>query len=152
MSTMHAGSLAQLIERLTGKPINIPITFIDNLNVVVLQGCVYIKGNLERRVLTIYEIERYVPEIGKIAAREVFVWNRIKDKHEFRGKYNSYILEKKVAQIMKLKDPKKIYEILELRARILQRMVEEGIFDFYEVWDVIRRYYEYGLAGLPFTI
>ncbi|MEM4588269.1 MAG: type II/IV secretion system ATPase subunit, partial [Nanopusillaceae archaeon] len=83
MSTFHAGSLNQLIERLTGEPINIPITFIDNLNVVVLQGTVYIKGKMERRVLKIYEIERYIHELKRIAAREVFVWDRINDKHVF---------------------------------------------------------------------
>jgi len=152
MSTFHAGSLSQLIERLTGEPINIPITFIDNLNIVVLQGTVYIKGKMERRVLSIYEIERYVPEIKRMAAREVFVWDRLKDKHVFRGKYNSYILERKIAPMLRLDNPKKIYDILEFRAKILKRMVEEEIFDFYEVWEVLKRFYEYGPAGLPFAV
>ncbi len=152
LSTMHAGSVRQLIERLTGPPMNVPITFIDNLNIVVLQGTVFIKGNMERRVLSITEIERYIPEINRIATREVFVWDKLKDKHVFRGKYNSYILEYKIAPMMRLKDRRKIYEILELRKRILERMVEEKIFDFFEVWNVIRRFYEYGIEGLPFSL
>ncbi len=152
LSTMHAGSVRQLIERLTGPPMNVPITFIDNLNVVVLQGTVFIKGNMERRVLSITEIERYIPEINRVATREVFVWDKIKDRHIFRGKYNSYILEYKIAPMMRLKDRRKIYEILELRKRILERMVEEKIFDFFEVWEVIRRFYEYGIEGLPFSL
>lgn len=152
MSTFHAGSLTQLIERLTGEPINIPITFIDNLNIVVLQGTVYIKGKMERRVLGIYEIERYIHHLKRIAAREVFVWNRIADKHIFRGRYNSYILEYKIAPLLRLADRRKIYNILEERARILKRMVEEGIFDFFEVWEVIKRYYQEGPKGLPFAI
>jgi len=152
MSTFHAGSLTQLIERLTGEPINIPITFIDNLNIVVLQGTVYIKGKMERRVLKIYEIERYIHQLKRIAAREVFVWDRINDKHIFRGKYNSYILEYKIAPLLRLADRRKIYDILEERARILRRMVEEGIFDFFEVWEVIKKYYQEGVRGLPFSI
>ena len=152
MSTFHSGSLSQLIERLTGEPIKIPITFIDNLNIVVFQGTVFIKGNMERRVLNIYEIERYLPELGRIAARNVFVWDRLRDKHVFRGKYNSYILERKIAPMLRLKNPKKIYDILAFRAKILKRMVEEEIFDFYEVWEVIKRFYEYGPSGFPFTV
>ncbi|MEM1895955.1 MAG: type II/IV secretion system ATPase subunit [Nanopusillaceae archaeon] len=152
MSTFHAGSLNQLIERLTGEPINIPITFIDNLNVVVLQGTVYIKGKMERRVLKIYEIERYIHELKRIAAREVFVWDRINDKHVFRGKYNSYILEYKIAPLLRLPDRRKIYDILEERAKILKRMVEEEIFDFFEVWEVIKKFYSEGKKGLPFVV
>ena len=152
MSTFHAGSLAQLIERLTGEPINIPITFIDNLNIVVLQGTFSVKGRMERRVLSIYEIERYIHELKRIAAREVFIWDRVRDKHVFRGKYNSYILEYKIAPMLRLSDRKKIYEILDQRAKILKRMVEEEIFDFFEVWEVIKKFYEEGIQGLPFSI
>lgn len=152
MSTFHAGSLNQLIERLTGEPINIPITFIDNLNVVVLQGTVYIKGKMERRVLKIYEIERYIHELKRIAAREVFVWDRINDKHVFRGKYNSYVLEYKIAPLLRLSDRRKIYDILEERAKILKRMAEEEIFDFFEVWEVIKKFYSEGKKGLPFVV
>ncbi|MEM5872935.1 MAG: type II/IV secretion system ATPase subunit [Candidatus Aenigmatarchaeota archaeon] len=152
MSTFHAGSLNQLIERLTGEPINIPITFIDNLNIVVLQGTVYIKGKMERRVLKIYEIERYIHELKRIAAREVFVWDRINDKHVFRGKYNSYVLEYKIAPLLRLPDRRKIYDILEERAKILKRMVEEEIFDFFEVWEVIKKFYSEGKKGLPFVV
>ncbi|MEM1684222.1 MAG: type II/IV secretion system ATPase subunit [Nanopusillaceae archaeon] len=152
ISTFHAGSLNQLVERLTGEPINIPITFIDNLNVVVLQGTTYIKGKMERRVLRIYEIERYIHELKRIAAREVFIWDRINDKHTFRGKYNSYILEYKIAPLLRLPDRRKIYDILEERAKILKRMVEEEIFDFFEVWETIKKFYSEGKGGLPFAI
>ncbi|RDD52312.1 hypothetical protein BA065_02370 [Nanoarchaeota archaeon NZ13-N] len=152
MSTFHAGSLTQLVERLTGEPINIPITFLDNLNIVVLQGTVYIKGKMERRVLRIYEIERFIHQLKRIAAREVFVWDRINDKHSFRGKYNSYILEYKIAPLLKLADRRKIYDIIEERSRVLKRMVEEEIFDFFEVWEVIKKYYQEGIRGLPFSI
>ncbi len=152
LSTFHAGNLSMLIQRLTGNPINIPITFIDNLNIVVMQATVFIKGNMERRVTGIFEIERYIPEMKKVAARQVFAWNNLKDRHEFRGKYNSYILEYKIAPMLRLADKKKIYDILEFRAKILKRMVEEEIFDFYEVWEIIRKFYEEGPSALPFSI
>jgi len=152
LSTFHSGNLTMLIQRLTGNPINIPITFIDNLNVTVFQRAVYINGEMERRVVSIYEIERYLPEFNRVAARNVFVWDERRDKHIFRGKYNSYVLEKKIAPMRRLANPRKIYDILEFRAKILKRMVEEEIADFYEVWEVIKRFYEYGPAGLPFSV
>lgn len=152
MSTFHAGSLQQLIERLTGEPINVPISYIDNLNIVVLQGTIMINNKMERRVLSIYEIERYLPEMKRIAAREVFTYDRIRDRGIFRGKYNSYIMERKIAPILRLQDRKKIYDIIELRARILKRMVEEEIFNFFEVWEEIKNFYLYGTSGLSFSL
>ncbi|MGC9079131.1 MAG: type II/IV secretion system ATPase subunit [Nanopusillaceae archaeon] len=152
MTTFHSGNITQLIERLTGEPINIPITFIDNLNIAVFTSSVNIKGRAERRVTSIYEIEKYVAEIKKVAVRRVFAWESVRDKHIFSGKYNSYILEKKVAPLMKIEDKRKIYEILDYRARILKRMVEEKIFDFYEVWEILKEFYLNGPSALPFTV
>ncbi|MEM4511650.1 MAG: hypothetical protein QXD25_02455, partial [Nanopusillaceae archaeon] len=103
-------------------------------------------------VLKIYEIERYIHELKRIAAREVFVWDRINDKHVFRGKYNSYVLEYKIAPLLRLPDRRKIYDILEERAKILKRMAEEEIFDFFEVWEVIKKFYSEGKKGLPFIV
>ena len=40
LSTFHAASVEKLIQRLTGDPINVPKTYIDNLNVVVIQAAV----------------------------------------------------------------------------------------------------------------
>jgi flagellar protein FlaI len=37
MATFHAASVEKLIQRLTGNPINIPKTYIDNLNLVIIQ-------------------------------------------------------------------------------------------------------------------
>ncbi|MGB9674674.1 MAG: hypothetical protein ACPLX8_00915, partial [Nanopusillaceae archaeon] len=122
------------------------------LNIAVFTSSVNIKGRAERRVTSIYEIEKYVAEIKKVAVRRVFAWESVRDKHIFSGKYNSYILEKKVAPLMKIEDKRKIYEILDYRARILKRMVEEKIFDFYEVWEILKEFYLNGPSALPFTV
>ncbi len=152
LATFHAGSVKKLIQRLTGDPINVPITFIDNLNVVLIQQAVYRKGQFLRRCLVVEEIEGYYEEVGGVVTRTVFEWDSVTDKHNFRGLYNSYILENKIAQTAGLEDPREIYEEMFLRARILQRMVELKIFDYYEVVKVIWSYYKKGLQGLPFRI
>ncbi len=152
LATFHAGSVKKLIQRLTGEPINVPITFIDNLNVVLIQQAVYRKGQFLRRCLVVEEIEGYYEEVGGVVTRTVFEWDSVMDKHNFRGLYNSYILENKIAQTAGFDDPRQIYEEMFLRARILQRMVELKIFDYFEVTKVIWSFYKKGLQGLPFKL
>jgi flagellar protein FlaI len=152
MTTFHSGNIVSLIERLTGEPINIPITFIDNLNIAVFTTSVTVKGRYERRVTNIYEIEKYIAELKKVAVRNVFTWNSVQDKHMFIGKYNSYILEKKIAPLMKIDDKRKIYQILDYRAKILKKMVENEIFDFFEVWEILKNFYINGPSALPFSV
>ena len=152
LATFHAGSVKKLIQRLTGEPINVPITFIDNLNVVLIQQAVYRKGQFLRRCLVVEEIEGYYEEVGGVVTRTVFEWDSVTDKHNFRGLYNSYILENKIAQTAGFVDPRQIYEEMFLRARILQRMVELKIFNYFEVTKVIWSFYKKGLQGLPFRL
>ncbi len=152
LATFHAGSVKKLIQRLTGEPINVPITFIDNLNVVLIQQAVYRKGQFLRRCLVIEEIEGYYEEIGGVVTRSVFEWDSVNDEHIFRGLYNSYVLENKIAQTAGYEDPREIYNELELRSRILSRMIEERIMDYYEVAKVIWGFYKKGIEGLPFRL
>ncbi|RLF09636.1 MAG: hypothetical protein DRJ98_07800 [Thermoprotei archaeon] len=152
LATFHAGSVKKLIQRLTGDPINVPITFIDNLNVVLIQQAVYRKGQFLRRCLQVEEIEGYFEEIDGIVTRAVFEWDSVTDKHIFRGLYNSYVLENKIAQTAGFDDPRKIYEELELRAMILDKMVENKIFDYHEVSKIIWDYYKRGIEALPFKL
>jgi flagellar protein FlaI len=152
LATFHAGSVKKLIQRLTGDPINVPITFIDNLNVVLIQQAVYRKGQFLRRCLQVEEIEGYFEEIDGVVTRAVFEWDSVTDEHIFRGLYNSYVLENKIAQTAGFEDPRQIYEELELRAMILNRMIEEKIFDYYKVKDIIWAYYKKGIEALPFRL
>jgi len=152
ISTFHAGNPHTMIQRLTGHPINVPIASIDNLNVVLIQQAVSQGGHFVRRVLSITEIERYYDAEKKVITREVFAWDPISDVHRFRGLYNSYILEKKIAAILGYEDTRQIYKELDMRARILEKMVEHEIYDYFEVWKVLKRFHEEGVRGLPFAV
>lgn len=152
MSTFHAGNPHTMIQRLTGHPINVPIASIDNLHVVLIQQAVSQGGHFVRRVLSMTEIERYYDAEKKVITREVFNWDPISDEHRFRGLYNSYILEKKIAALLGYEDTRDIYKELDLRARIIDKMIENEIFDYFAVWDVFKRFHEEGTAGLPFTV
>ncbi|RMF05542.1 hypothetical protein D6764_04500 [Candidatus Woesearchaeota archaeon] len=152
MSTFHAGSVHSMIQRLTGEPINVPIAFIDNLNVVLIQQAVAHGGHFVRRVLSVTEIERYYDVANKVITRQVFAWDPVEDKHRFRGLYNSYLLEKKIAAILGYEDTREIYKELDKRRRIIEKMVEHKIFNYFDVWELLKRYHLEGEQALPFTI
>lgn len=152
VSTFHAGSVHSMIQRLNGDPINIPLTFIDNLNVVLIQSAVYVKGKVERRVLSITEIVKYNDEVKKVLTKEVFRWDGLKDRHMFRGLYNSYILEQKIAKNLSLSDPREIYDIMKKRSRIIEGLIDNKIMDYFEVVKLLKRYKEEGDRALPFHV
>jgi flagellar protein FlaI len=152
MSTFHAGSVHSMIQRLTGEPLNIPMAFMDNLNVVLIQSAVYVNGKVERRVLSITELVKYSDEVKKILTREVFLWDPIKDKHNFRGLYNSHILEKKIAAQIGLKDPRQIYDLMFKRTRIIKALCESGIDNYFEIVDLLAKYRRDGERALPFKV
>ncbi|ABR54878.1 type II secretion system protein E [Methanococcus vannielii SB] len=152
ISTFHAATVRKMIQRLTGDPINIPQTFMDNLNVCLFQLAVYARGKFLRRVVTVEEIEGYYKEVDGVITRGVFEWDPQKDIHNFTGLNNSYILEDKIATVAGYEDPREIYDELDLRVRILEEMIARGIFGYYEVLDVIWSFYEKGLEGLPFQV
>ncbi|TGC10875.1 type II/IV secretion system ATPase subunit [Methanolobus halotolerans] len=152
LATFHASAVTKMIQRLTADPINVPVTFIDNLNVAMILSAVYRKGKFLRRCLAIEEIEGYYEEVGGVVTRAVFQWDPETDKHHFRGLNNSFILENKIATKLGYEDKRKIYEDLFLRARILEEMRSRGIDDYYDVLEIIVNFYKHGVDGLPFVV
>ncbi|NOR48955.1 MAG: hypothetical protein GQ533_13085 [Methanosarcinaceae archaeon] len=152
LATFHASAITKMIQRLTGDPINVPVTFIDNLNVGMILQAVYRKGQFLRRCISIDEIEGYYEEAGGVVTRAVFQWDPETDTHAFRGLNNSFILEDKIATKLGYEDKRKIYEDMFLRSRILEEMRSRGIDDYYEVNDILVNFYRHGIDGLPFPV
>ena len=76
MATFHASTVEKLIQRLTGSPINVPKTYIDNLNVVVIQTAVTLpNGKMGRRAVSINEIVGYDSSVDAFSFVEVFRWD-----------------------------------------------------------------------------
>jgi flagellar protein FlaI len=152
VTTFHAGSVTKVIQRFTGHPINIPKTFMDNLDIVIIQMAVDRKGKRLRRVLSVDEIEGYNKEVDGIISRKAYEWNAVDDTHLFKANRNSFILEQKIAAIAGFDDSMKIYDEYDRRKHILERMVEEKIFDYYEVVQFIWTFYRDGIQALPISI
>jgi flagellar protein FlaI len=152
LATFHAASTRKLIQRFTSDPINVPITFIDNLNVAFFQGGIYRGGKFLRRTLFIDEIVGYNEALGGIMTRTIFVWNAADDTHVFKGMNNSYILEEKIAVKRGYADKRRIYDDLALRTRILEEMVKRNILKFAQVDHIIEEFQKKGVNGLPFPV
>lgn len=150
LSTFHAPSTKQLIQRFTGDPINVPIRFMDNLNAVVFQSSLYEGGRLIRRVISVDEIIRYSKDLDGVLTRSVFRWDPFTDTHFFRGMNNSFILEEKIAPRLKFEDKRMVYDELKARAKILKQMVDRNIVAYDDVNRIMGAYYRAGgVEGLP---
>jgi archaeal flagellar protein FlaI len=152
MTTFHAGTVTKVIQRFTSDPINVPKTFMDNLDFVVIQLAIERDGKLIRRVTNIDEIEGYNRAVDGIMSRKAFEWDALKDEHKFTANRNSYILEERIAKTAGYQNLAEIYNLYDERKRILERMVEEEIMDYYEVVQFIWSYYREGLKGLPISL
>jgi flagellar protein FlaI len=147
MSTFHAATVTKLIQRLTGNPINVPKTYVDNLNVVVIAQHVRLpSGAGARRVTNISEIVGYDSVDDAFSFIDVFVWKPLEDAFDFRGYMSSYLLEEKIAPRRGIPREKrqKIYSQIKQRAEMLRRIHEAGITDFYEVHRMLNKAYREG--------
>ncbi len=142
MATFHAASIQKLIQRLVGDPINVPKNYVDNLNVVVIQIAVRLpNGKLGRRAVSINEIVSYDSQADAFAFVEVFKWDPVTDTFEFTGFNNSYLLEQKIA-VSRGYPParrRQIYNLIKRRARILEKLADSGVMEYYEVYKVISK-------------
>jgi flagellar protein FlaI len=147
MSTFHAASVAKLIQRVTGNPINVPKSYVDNLNLVVIcQQVRLANGNLARRLTSINEIVSYDSIADSFSFIEVFAWNPLDDTFVFRGNQNSFLLENKIAPRRGFPEGKRrqIYKILKQRAEVLKRICDQGKTNFYEVYAILSKAYREG--------
>jgi len=152
MTTFHAGTVTKVIQRFTGDPINVPKTFMDNLDFVVIQLAVDRDGKLMRRVTAIDEIEGYNRAVDGIMSRTAFEWDAVEDEHRFKANRNSFVLEEKIAKNAGYADTAEIYLEYDKRKHILDRMVEEDIMDYFEVVQFIWGYYKEGEKGIPISL
>ncbi len=140
MATFHADSVEKLIQRLTGNPILIPKTYIDNLNLVVIQSMVRLpNGKPGRRLISMNEIVNYDSESDSFSYVEVFKWDNSNDTFEFTGYMNSYMLEEVIAMKRGLPPNRKreIYDELTRRTNLLRRLKDQGLTGFQEIYQVL---------------
>jgi len=151
MSTFHAASVEKLIQRLCSDPINIPMTHVDNLNLVIIQSAVTRPdGGKVRRMLSINELVGYDPDTGGFSFIAMFIWNPTTDEFEFPGKGSSYLLENKIATMLGIPEHKRsdIYFEVEKRARVLERLHKAGYIGFWDLYHMMTKVKKQGLLKI----
>ncbi|MFC6615161.1 type II/IV secretion system ATPase subunit [Halopenitus salinus] len=152
MLTFHASDIVSMIQRFTSDPINVPETFMDNADVALFQNRVKQGDEVLRRVTSVQEIEGYSKEMDGVITREVFNWDPVEDRIVFQGMNNSYVLEEQIATLLGYADTRRIYDDLQFRANLTERMIDEGIVGYHEVNETITAFQRDGIEGLPFEM
>ena len=151
MSTFHAASVEKLIQRLCGDPINIPKTYVDNLNLVVIQSAVKRPdGQLVRRMISCNELVGYNAETQGFTFVQMFTWEPVSDTFVWTGKGSSFLLENKIATMLGIPDSRKaeIYLEVEKRAKILERLHKAGYTKFWDLFHMMTKIKKQGLLTI----
>ncbi len=136
LSTMHAGTLGQLFQRLTSHPINIPKTHIDGLNLAIFQARMERGNKFIRRVTSVNEIIGFEPEEGRLNYLPVFMYDADMDRFRFMG--SSYHLENKVLTFRGWGKERlmELYDEIKARAEVLS-FLSENFPRYTDVWKTI---------------
>ena len=145
IATFHASSIVKMIQRFTGDPINVPIRFFDNLNFAIFQEVVEAPGGgIARRVTGIDEVIGYNKHSDGVLTRGMFEWDPVKDKHYFRGMFQSHLLENKIAAMAGFANKRDIYDEMLRRAAAIERMADRDLTHYDDVFDLLNIYYNSG--------
>ncbi len=136
LSTMHAGSLGQLFQRLTSAPISVPKSHIDGLNLAIFQARMERGKKLLRRVTSINEIIGYESDENRLNYLPTFLYDSALDNLRFMG--SSYHLETKVLTFRgwgkeRLRE---LYDEMKARAEILS-FLAENFPKYSDVWRTV---------------
>jgi flagellar protein FlaI len=138
LSTFHAGSLDTVVKRLITPPISLPITLLESLDVIVVMQHAKEKGKSARRIKEIIEILSVERETGEIVTNIVFEWDSTTDSYK---KVNESKKIEKFALAAGATREDAIREI-EIRKKIIEWLLREGITDYLKVIEVINTYYK----------
>lgn len=137
MSTMHAGSVDDVVKRLQTEPINISPGLLDALDIIVVMVHAREKGKSARRVKELIEIESIDSESGRPRTSKVFVWLPSVDSFEYRG--DSWILHKISTE--KGMSMNLVIREISRRKKVLNWLVENNITQISEIVKYINMYH-----------
>jgi len=135
-STMHAGSIQAVVNRLLNEPINVPNMMLQSLNVVSIQDLVHVGGQKLRRTRSVVEITGVDPRTNNLRINELYRWNSAEDTYELMGE--SVVL----ADIMARRgwDRARLKQELADRVRVLEYLQRKGIRDYRRVTVAFNAY------------
>ncbi|MEM3723861.1 MAG: type II/IV secretion system ATPase subunit [Candidatus Hadarchaeales archaeon] len=136
-STMHAGSIQEMVHRLEGEPINVPHHMLAALDIVCLQLLTYYRDQRVRRNQSIVEIVGIDPSTGALRTNRIFERNPLTDEFERVGE----------SQVLREIARERGWSALELerelkrRQQVLEFLYKNNIRRLHEVAIIFRQYY-----------
>lgn len=137
MSTVHAGTIEELLHRVENEPMNIPRVLFTSLDAVGLMGQVTYQGKRVRRTKNIVEVLDLESDTNNVLTNNPFRWNPKDDSFIYSGR--SFILEKIAEETgASIKD---ITSELNQRQEYLTLMDEKEVTYYKDVGRAISMYY-----------
>ena len=136
LGTIHADSMPAVVDRLTNKPIDLPKTMLDNLDVVVFLEKFKVKGRFIRKVKEIAEIVGYDYNHKELITNSAFRWDA--RRGEFLS-FDSVILDK-----IQQKSGSSLEELrmdMNRRIKLLNYLVKENMNDYRKFSTFVNKYY-----------
>jgi archaeal flagellar protein FlaI len=137
MSTVHAGTIEELLHRVENEPMNIPRVLFTSIDAVGLMGQVNYKGKRVRRTKNIVEVLDLESDTDNVLTNNPFKWDPKDDSFVYSGR--SFVLEKIAEETGST--PKDLSNELIRRKEYLELMDEKNVSYYKEVGRAIAMYY-----------
>lgn len=136
MGTIHADSMPAVIDRLTNKPIDLPKTMLENLDVVVFLERFRMGGRMVRKVKEIAEMVGYDYNNKELITNSAFRWDPATNTFI---SFDSVILDRvRQKSGFSLSDLK---VDMERRIRLLTYLVKQNVNDYRQFSNYVSKYY-----------
>jgi flagellar protein FlaI len=137
MSTIHAGSIDELLHRVENEPMNIPRVLFQALDSVAFPAQVTVGDARVRRVTSVTEILEVDPTTNELLTNDVYRWNPASDSFVNLGR--SFVLER--IGLATGVDVERIEEELSRKADYLRLMDRLNMTYYKDVSHAIAAYY-----------
>ncbi len=144
MSTIHAGSVPELLHRVENEPMNIPRVLFQALDVVAFPAQVVVNNNRVRRVTSVTEILEVDASTNELLTNDLFRWQPAEDTFTFLGR--SFVLEHIGERVGRTLDD--LMKEMRRKERYLQLMDQLAVTYFKDVSRAIASYYVDPIAAM----
>ncbi len=137
MSTVHAGSISELLHRIESQPMNIPRVLFSSIDAVNFVGQVTYQGNRVRRLKNVIEVLELEAETNNMLTNQAFRWDPKDDSFKYKGR--SFVLERIAHDTGK--DIQDILDELQRRQQYITLMDQKNVTYYKDVSRAINLYY-----------
>lgn len=135
-STMHAGDVQTVVNRLDSPPLNVPHVMLQSLDILSIQVQTFVRGKRVRRTQSLVEFTGIDAKNGYIRINELYRWDPVTDSFTRTG--DSYTLNK--VMVSRGWDRNALFEELGKRERVINYLVKNDIRDYVRLSLVVQAY------------